>query len=130
MRTSRLRLGTVELNSATAPALLVAHRGAPSDRSGAPPGRCDDSRKEMTMASPPVRWSPRRRAVLGAVALAAIAPIVVTRAADAATKRAATPAPGSPPFPTRPLWKPSLAAEGIRAFEGIEVDRGNTNLHP
>jgi hypothetical protein len=72
-------------------------------------------RKETIVSTVP---APGRRAVLGTVALAAVsAPLAL------AAPRAATAA-----LAPQLLWSPNPGSDGLRAFEGIEADRGG--LHP
>jgi hypothetical protein len=74
------------------------------------------------MPTYPTPRGPRRRAVLGAVALAAVGtPLALSQP----WARAAT-APG--PLAAQLLWSPDPGGDGLDAFEGIEVDRAH--VHP
>jgi hypothetical protein len=85
-------------------------------------------RKETTVASLSLPQGRARRAVLGSLALAAVGgPIVIARAAaNAGTTKAA-----KPPAPKAgtALWAPNPKIDGLRAFEGIEVNRANVKGH-
>jgi len=72
----------------------------------------------------PVPRGPGRRAVLGALALAAAGtPLALTQQwANAATTA------GAAPLAPQLLWNPAPGSDGLRAFEGIEADRAG--LHP
>lgn len=78
------------------------------------------------MSTDPAPRGPRRRAVLGTFALAAVGtPLALSRQwASAAT----TPAGEAGPLAAQLLWSPSPGSDGLKAFEGIEADRAN--LHP
>jgi hypothetical protein len=80
------------------------------------------------MAPEPGTRGPRRRALLGSVALAAAgAPILLAqRWANAGTAPAA--GLGAAPKAAQLLWSPTPGTDGLKAFEGIEADRAN--LHP
>jgi hypothetical protein len=67
-----------------------------------------------------------RRAVIGSLALAAVGTPIVLREtlANAGTTSAAPITPKAPQL----LWTPNPGSDGLKAFEGIEVDR--VNKHP
>jgi hypothetical protein len=72
----------------------------------------------------PVPRGPRRRAVLGTLALAAAGtPLALTQ--QWANAGAAT---AAGPLAPALLWSPTPSGDGLRAFEGIEADRAH--LHP
>ena len=80
------------------------------------------------MATNPASPGHRRRAVLGSLALVAVgAPLALTeRWAYAGTASPAA-APAEPRA-AQLLWSPNPGTDGLKAFEGIEADRGG--LHP
>jgi hypothetical protein len=74
------------------------------------------------VSTDPAPRGPRRRVVLGAFALAAVGtPLALNqKRAGAATE--------TRPLASQLLWSPSPGSDGLKAFEGIEVDRAH--LHP
>jgi len=75
------------------------------------------------MAALPVPRGPGRRAVLSALALAAAGtPLAITQPWSHAAAKPAQPQPGGL------LWHPTPGKDGLKAFAGIEADRGH--LHP
>ncbi|WP_194925159.1 hypothetical protein [Catenulispora pinisilvae] len=84
----------------------------------------------MSQPSDPRR--PARRAVLGSLAAAAVGvPLALSEQASAATPGTfptsgtlATPRTLATPAAT-PVWHPNPATDGLKAFEGLEFDRGN-----
>jgi hypothetical protein len=83
--------------------------------------------RRSIVAIPSVPRGRGRRAVLGSLAVAAVAgPVVLARAAASAGTSAAA-RPVTPKAPTL-VWSPDPLKDGLRGFEGVEDDRAHS--HP